>query len=47
VHYVQLPSLRVTADRPIMVNVDGEQTEATTLNYNVRRADLQVFMPRP
>ena len=46
VHYVQLPSLRVIAERPIMVNVDGEPTEATTLNYHARPADLQVFMPR-
>ncbi len=47
VHYFQVPSLRVTAEGPIIVNVDGEPTEATTLNYHARRGDLQIFMPRP
>ena len=47
VHYVQLPSLRVVAERPIMVNVDGEPTLATTLEYSARPGDLRVFMPPP
>ena len=45
VHYYQLPALRVVATRPITVNVDGEPTAATTLNYQARPGDLRVFMP--
>ena len=47
VHYLQLPSLRVDAARPIRVNLDGEPTETRTLNYHVRPGDLRVHIPRP
>lgn len=47
VHYLQLPSLRVAASRPITVNVDGEPREAMTLDYHVRPGDLRVHMPAP
>ncbi len=47
VHYLQLPSVRIVAERPIPVNVDGEPTEATTLNYEVRAGSLRVHMPVP
>jgi len=44
VHYVQLPSLRVDAARPITVNLDGEPTETRTLNYHIRPGDLRVHI---
>ena len=44
VHYLQLPSLRVAASRPITVNVDGEPREVMTLDYHVRAADLRVHI---
>ncbi|HET9004105.1 MAG TPA: hypothetical protein VFN39_08940, partial [Gemmatimonadaceae bacterium] len=44
VHYLQLPSLRVAASRPITVNVDGEPTEVMTLDYHVRAGDLRVYV---
>jgi len=47
VHYLKLPSLRVAASRPITVNLDGEPTTATTLNYHARPGDLRVYIPRP
>jgi diacylglycerol kinase (ATP) len=47
VHYLQLPALRVVASRPITVNLDGEPTEATTLDYHARPADLRVYIPAP
>ena len=47
VHYLQLPSLRVGAARPITVNVDGETTTVTTLNYQARPGDLRVHIRRP
>ncbi len=47
VHYLQLTSLRVAAQGPITVNLDGEPTAATTLNYHVRVGDLRVHIPRP
>ncbi|MFL5561042.1 MAG: diacylglycerol/lipid kinase family protein [Gemmatimonadaceae bacterium] len=47
VHYHQLPSLRAVAVRPITVNLDGEPTTATTLDYHARAGDLRVFIPRP
>jgi lipid kinase YegS len=47
VHYVQLPSIRVVAERPISVNVDGEPTEVTTLNYEARPGALRVHVPAP
>ena len=35
-----------TGDCPnCSVNVDGEPTEATTLEYHARPGDLRVFMP--
>jgi lipid kinase YegS len=45
VHYHQLPSLRVIAERPIIVNVDGEPTTVTTLDYRARPSDLRVYIP--
>jgi lipid kinase YegS len=47
VHYLQLPSVRVVAERPISVNVDGEPTEVTTLNYEALPGALRVYIPRP
>lgn len=47
VHYLQLPSLRVDAARPITVNVDGEPTQVMTLHYEARPGALLVHMPSP
>jgi lipid kinase YegS len=44
VHYLQLPSLRVAASRRITVNLDGEPTEVSTLDYHVRPGDLRVHI---
>ena len=46
VRYLQAPWLRVTADRPMTVNVDGESREARTLEYRARPADLLVHVRR-
>ena len=44
VHYFQLPSLTITAEEPVTVNVDGEPAEEKYLEYRVRRADLLVHV---
>ena len=46
VRYLQAPWFRVTADRPMTVNVDGESREARTLDYRARPADLLVHVRR-
>lgn len=45
VHYVQLPEVVITVRRPIVVNVDGEPTEARRLVYLARPKDLQIHLP--
>ena len=44
VTYVQLPCVRVEADQPLTVNVDGEPTEARKLEYRIREKDLLVHI---
>lgn len=44
VHYVRVPHLTVTASVPISVNVDGEVSGATKLDYRARPRDLNVFL---
>jgi lipid kinase YegS len=44
VRYLQVPSLRVETDRPITVNVDGEPTQTSRLEYRVRAGDLRVHL---
>ena len=44
VHYVRVPELRITGSSPISVNVDGEVSGATTLDYRARPRDLNVFV---
>ena len=45
VHYLQVPSLDVTAGESISVNVDGEPSDARTLQYRVRACDLRMHLP--
>ena len=45
VHYVQVPSIDITAAESISVNVDGEPTGARTLRYGARRRDLRIHLP--
>lgn len=44
VHYVQLPSLTITAREPAMVNVDGESLVTKQLRYRSRPKDLLVHL---
>ena len=44
VHYVQTPWLRVEAEEPISVNVDGEPGSYTVLDYRVRPQALLVHV---
>ncbi len=44
VHYVRLPELTIEGARPISVNVDGEISNASRLNYLARPADLRVHV---
>ncbi len=44
VHYVQLPSLTITAREPATVNVDGEPLVTKQLRYRVRPKDLLVHI---
>lgn len=44
VHYTQVPSLLIKADRPLSVNVDGESTDAQRLDYRARTRDLWVHV---
>lgn len=46
VHYVQTPRVRITSDGPIVANVDGEPIEAAELEYEARRRDLRLYLPR-
>jgi lipid kinase YegS len=46
VRYFQVPWLRVSAERAITVNVDGEPRETTTLDYRSRPGDLLVHVAR-
>lgn len=45
VKYFQVPTVTITADGPVAVNVDGEPSEATTLSYRVRPHDLRIHLP--
>jgi lipid kinase YegS len=45
VHYVQLPELVVSVRRPIVVNVDGETSEARRFVYAARPGDLRIHLP--
>jgi lipid kinase YegS len=45
VHYAQVPEVVVTVRRPIVVNVDGETTEARRLVYTARPGDLWIHLP--
>ena len=46
VHYVQLPEVVVSVRRPIVVNVDGETSEARRFVYAARPGDLRIHLPR-
>jgi lipid kinase YegS len=46
VRYFQVPTVTITVDGPVTVNVDGESSEATTLSYRVRPHDLRIHLPR-
>jgi lipid kinase YegS len=46
VSYLQVPWLRVTADRAITVNADGESRETETLEYRARAGDLLVHVKK-
>jgi lipid kinase YegS len=45
VHYFKLPSLTITARRPVSVNVDGEPMRSRVLHYVARPRDLWVHLP--
>jgi diacylglycerol kinase (ATP) len=42
--YVQLPSIVVTSESPLSVNVDGETSDARRLDYRARAGDLWVHV---
>jgi diacylglycerol kinase (ATP) len=44
VHYAQLPSIVVSADLPLSVNVDGETSGGRRLEYRSRPKDLWVYL---
>ena len=44
VHYVRVPHLTIEGARPISVNVDGELSGATRLDYRARAKDLWVHV---
>ena len=44
VHYVQLKSVRIEADEPMAVNVDGEMSNGQRLAYRARARDLWVHV---
>jgi lipid kinase YegS len=44
VHYAQLPSVVVTAETPLSVNVDGETSNARRLEYRARPKDLWIYV---
>jgi diacylglycerol kinase (ATP) len=44
VRYAQLPSLLITAETPLSVNVDGETSNARRLEYHARARDLWVYV---
>lgn len=46
VHYLRTPRVRVTADGPLLVNVDGEPVEAAALEYEAHGRDLRIYLPR-
>lgn len=46
VHYVQTPWIRVEAEAPMAVNVDGEALTCATLEYRVAPGAVPVFIPR-
>ena len=45
VHYAQLPSLTVNAQKPVTVNLDGESLLKKTLRYTSRPRDLRIYLP--
>jgi lipid kinase YegS len=45
VHYVQVPSIDISAAEPISVNVDGEPSDARRLQYRARPSDLMIHIP--
>ena len=44
VHYVRVPDLTIETGAPVSVNVDGEVSGATRLDYRARPRDLNVYM---
>jgi lipid kinase YegS len=46
VHYVQTPWVRIEAEAPMAVNVDGEALSFTTLEYSVAARAVRVLAPR-
>ena len=45
VHYLQVPSIAISAAESISVNVDGEPSDARRLEYQVRGCDLRIHLP--
>ena len=46
VHYLQVPSIAISAAEAISVNVDGEPSDARRLDYRVRGCDLRIHLPQ-
>jgi diacylglycerol kinase family enzyme len=45
VHYAKVPSITVESEGALSVNVDGESSDATRLDYVSRQGDLWVYIP--
>jgi diacylglycerol kinase family enzyme len=44
VHYAQVPSIVITSESPLSVNLDGESSEGQRLEYRARPRDLWVHV---
>ena len=45
VHYLQVPHAEISSDEPMSVNVDGEASDGSRLEYRARRGDLRIHLP--
>lgn len=46
VHYLQVPWVTIASAEPLSVNVDGEPSNATVLEYRARPQDLRIHVRR-
>jgi diacylglycerol kinase family enzyme len=45
VSYLQVPELKVEADKPVALEVDGEYSGETPVTFRVERKALEVIVP--